>query len=200
MPKRQRRRDSDEDDPGERSKPDDSKGEPLGKLLQQYQVSLAGVLIISGVLVLIGAGALTYGLIGEPTSQWTSLVLLLIGTAVLLLAFVLLAMNAFNIGRRLELRKRGVRFVELGKVTELFWDEITAIEVNRADDTYLGVATVRRHSADASRPSGLLTKTEWHVTIRGQDGRTIQLRPMFLRTVADPKRLISQLKLRAGLP
>jgi hypothetical protein len=196
MGKRQRQRDPNEDSRDEKNTPSDSADEPLGKLLQQYQVTLAGVLVIAGALALVGAGALTYALIREPTS----LVFLLVGAAALLLAFVLLGMNAFNIGRRLELRKRGVRFVEHGAVTELFWDEIAAVEVNRTDDTNLGIATVRRRSADASRPSGLLTRTEWDVTIRGNDGRTIHLRPMFLRTVSDPKRLISQLKLRAGIP
>jgi hypothetical protein len=117
-----------------------------------------------------------------------------------LLAVALLGMNIFNLGRRLELRKRGVRFVESGIVTDFFWDEIANVEVNRTDDTYLGVATVRRHSGDASSLSGPLTKTEWDVTIRGRDGRTIRLRPMFLRTVPDPRKLISQLRLRAGLP
>jgi hypothetical protein len=111
----------------------------------------------------------------------------------------LLGINVFNVGRCLELRKLGVRFVESGIVTELLWHEIVDIAVNRTDDTYLGVVTVRKRSSDASSPSGLLTKSEWDVTIQGQDGRTIHLRPMFLRMVPDPKKLISQLRLRAGL-
>ncbi|MBI3411282.1 MAG: hypothetical protein HY040_23355 [Planctomycetes bacterium] len=60
--------------------------------------------------------------------------------------------------------------------------------------------TKRRRSADAVSPSGLLTNTEWDITIHGHAGRTMRLRPMFLRTVSYPKRLIRQLKLGAGLP
>jgi hypothetical protein len=113
---------------------------------------------------------------------------------------VLLGINVLNVGRCLELRKLGVRFVESGLLTEFFWDEIVDIEVNRTDDTYLGLATVRKRSANTSTPSGPLTSTEWDVTIHAQDGRAIRLRRIFLRTVPDPKKLISQLRLRAGLP
>jgi hypothetical protein len=191
-----RRNRSSDDDRDENSKAVDSADDPLGKLIQQHQVSLAGVLSITGVVALIGVGMIVYSLTRQPYS----LIFLLIGAAALLLSVVLLGMNAFNIGRRLELRKRGLRFVESGITTDLFWDEIADVEVNRTDDTHLGVATIRRRSADAARPSGLLTSTEWDVTIHAQDGRTIRLRPMFLRTIRDPKKLISQLRMRAGLP
>ena len=196
MGKQRRYRSPGEDDRDERDRPIGSADDRLCKLLQQYQVSLGGVLLISGVTAVIGVGTIVYSLTRRP--YW--LVFLLVGTVALLLSVALLGINVFNIGRRLELRKRGVRFVESGIITEFSWDEITEVEVNRTDDTYLGVARVRRRSADASSPSGLLTSTEWDVTIRGQDGRTIRLRPMFLRNVADPRKLISQLRMRAGLP
>jgi hypothetical protein len=195
MGKRRRNAGSYQDDSDESSKPGDSPDDPLGKLLQQYRVNLAGVLVISGVILLLGLGILAYALTRQPYS----LTFLLVGTVTLLLALALLGINAFNVGRRLELRKWGVRFVQSGITTEIFWDEIADIVVSRTDDTNFGVATVRRRSADASSPSGLLTKTEWDITIVGQDGRKIRLPPMFLRTVPDPKRLISQLRLRAGL-
>ncbi len=188
MAKKRRHRDTDTEA--------DSATDPLGKLLQQYQVSLAGLLLVAGVLILIGLGIIIYGL----TRETHVLVFLAVGAGVMLLAVVLLGMNVFNLGRRLELRKRGVRYVEFGTTTELFWDEIADVEVNRTDDTYLGVASVRKRSSDAASPTGLLTKTEWDVTIHGHDGRTIRLRSTFLRTVPDPKKLISQLRLRAGLP
>jgi hypothetical protein len=168
----------------------------LGSVLQTYQVTLGGVLLVAGVVAFVGVGLTIYGLTGGPYA----LIFLIAGAAVLLFAVVLLGINIFNVGRRLELRKRGVRFVEAGITTEFFWDEIVDVEVNRTDNTNLGVATVRKRSADAVSPSGLLTNTEWDVTIHGRDGRTIRLRPAFLRTVADPKKLISQLRLRAGLP
>jgi len=70
------------------------------------------------------------------------LTFLLVGAGALLLALALLGMNAFNIGRRLELRKLGVRFVQSGIITEIFWGDVVDVVVNRTDDTNLGVATV----------------------------------------------------------
>jgi hypothetical protein len=170
--------------------------DPLGKLIQKHEVSLLGVLLLAGVVFLIGLGILAFALLRDPIS----LIALLIGTGVLLFSVVILGLNVFNVGRRLELRKRGVRFVQFGVATELFWDEIVDVEIDRTDSTYVGVATVRRRSADASSPSGLLTNSEFEVTIRGRNGATIRLPKNFLRTVGDPKKLISQLRLRAGLP
>jgi hypothetical protein len=167
--------------------------DPLGKLVNQYRVSLGGVLIVSGVLGAVGVGCLGYALTRNPYS----VTFLAIGAALLLLG--VLVMNIFNVGRSLEVRKCGIRFTEAGVETALLWDEIVDVEVNRTDDTYLGVASVRRRSSDTSSPSGLLTKTEWDVTIRGRDGQTIQLSPIFLRTVPDPKKLIAQIRMRAGL-
>lgn len=168
--------------------------DPLGKLIVQYQVTLAAVLVVSGTVALLGLGLIGYGRNAQPRS----VLFLSIGTAALLLAVVRLAMNAFNIGRRLELRKRGVRFCELGSQTEFFWDDITDIEVNRLDETNLGIASVRKKSPDAVSPSGLLTKTEWEITIHAQDGRRIHLSRMFLRMVPDPKKLVSQLRMQSG--
>jgi hypothetical protein len=169
--------------------------DPLGKLVKQYRVSLGGVLIVSGMLGAVGVGCLGYALTRNPYS----VTFLAIGAALLLLGVVVLVMNIFNVGRSLDVRKRGIRFTEAGVETALLWDEIVDVEVNRTDDTYLGVASVRRRSSDTSSPSGLLTKTEWDVTIRGRDGQTIQLSPIFLRTVPDPKKLIAQIRMRAGL-
>jgi hypothetical protein len=157
-------------------------------------MNLAGILLLSGLLLVVGLAFLAYSLTRQPYS----LTFLLVGTAALLLAVVVLGINLFNVGRRLELRQLGVRFVEFGTITELFWDDIVEVAVNRTDNTNYGVATVRRRSSDAASPSGLLTNTEWDVTIQGQNGRTIRLSPMFLQTVPDPKKLISQLRMRAG--
>jgi hypothetical protein len=170
--------------------------DPLGELVKKYHVTLASVLVVSGAVAVVGLGVLAYALIRDPWSPGFALV----GIVVLLCAGVLLVMNVFNVGRRLELRKRGLRFVEAGVETELFWDEIVDVEVNRTDDTNLGLATVQKRSSDAVRPSGLLTKTEWQVTIHTRDGRSVRLSRMFLRMVPDPKELISNLRMRSGVP
>jgi hypothetical protein len=172
-----------------------STDDPLGKLLYHYHVSLLGLLLISGSLGLIGAGIAIYATAKQPYSP----VLLMIGTGTLLIALVLLGMNIINVGRRLELRKRGIRYVEFGNATEMRWDEITDVEVNRLDNTNFGIASVNRHSRDTSSPSGLMTKTEWDIIITSDSGETIHLGRNFLRTVPDAKQLISHLKVRAGI-
>src|SRR5437867_3596882 len=98
MSKKRRKAESDEDE-----ELIDSARDPLGKLLEQYHVSLAGVLIVAGIISLIGLGIAIYSQFRETYS----LIWLLVGTGVLLLAVVFLGMNVFNVGRRLELRKRG---------------------------------------------------------------------------------------------
>jgi hypothetical protein len=172
--------------------PDD---DPLGKLIQQYRVNLAGVLLLAGVVALIGLGLLAFALTRKPHLP----MVLVAGALVMVVAFALVAINTFNVGRRLELRKHGVRFVESGMETELAWDEIADIEVSRLDHTSLGPVGIWKRSSDASTPSGPLTNTEFTVIIHGQDGRRIRLSPIFLRGVSDPRKLISQLRLRAGL-
>lgn len=173
----------------------DSVGEPLGKLIHAYQVNLASVLVVCGGLMLIGLAVIGYALMRRPLS----LIVLLIGAAIVLVAFVQLGTNVLSIGRRLELRKRGVRFVESGVTTEIFWNDVADIIVDRADSTYVGVASVHTRSDDAASPSGLLTNTDWTLTIQSQDGQMIRLRPAFLKTVPDPRKLISQLRLAAGM-
>lgn len=175
--------------------PGESGSDPLGKLVEQHGVTLAGVLVVTGVISLAGIGLIGYGMTREPRS----LTLIVIGGIVLLCGLSLLGINIPNVGRRLEVRKRGIRFTQAGITTEFRWDEIDSVDVNRTDDTYLGVASVRRKSSDTIRSSGPLTKTEWDVTIRSQDGRTIRLTPIFLRTLAKPKDVVRNIELRAGL-
>jgi hypothetical protein len=174
----------------------ESADDRLGKMILVHCVNLAGALIGSGTLALIGLGVLGYALV----RQSFSLMFLLAGVFVLILAAMLLGINVFNVGRRLELRKRGVRFVESGIVTEFFWAEIVDIEVKRSDNTNMGLVRVHKRSSDAVSPSGPFTKTEWHVTLHADDGRTIRLTPTFMRIIPDPKKLISQLRLRSGVP
>src|SRR5262249_32391417 len=45
---------------------EDGPGDPLGKLLEDYRVSLAGVLIVSGVVAVIGLGVIAYAVTRQP--------------------------------------------------------------------------------------------------------------------------------------
>lgn len=196
MRKNRRRRNADEDDCNQTSELTETSADPLGKIIKQYHVSLAGILVVAGVIAAVGLGLVIYSL----TRRTDSVIFLSAGTVVLLFSVVVLLLNVFNVGRRLELRKRGIRFVESGITIEFFWDEITDVAVTRTDNTNIGIGTINRRSSDVARFSGPFTKTEWDITIHGPDGRTIHLGPIFLRTVPDPKILISQLRLRAGTP
>ncbi|MCA8997668.1 MAG: hypothetical protein KDA80_11800 [Planctomycetaceae bacterium] len=186
-----RRRPTDETEKSGKAKDRD----PLGKLLKEYQVTLGALIVVCGPIFAIGGGCIGYALTRDPMS----LGFLIFGGVAVLCSAVLLFLNIFNIGRGLELRKRGIRFQEAGEVTELGWGDIVDIEVRRRDETNYGVATTVKHSDDGVSPSGLLTKTEWHITIHGADGETIQLTPTFLRMVDKPQELVSLLRLRSGI-
>jgi hypothetical protein len=172
--------------------------DPLGKLLEQHRVTLAGVMVVCGLLGAIGGAALWWGWAQQPRTP-IALGAMGVGGLVLLTALVLLFTNIFNVGRSLELRKRGIRYTERGQTTEFLWKEIAVVETDRLDSTFAGVATKYTRSDNAVAPSGPLTRSEFTVTIVGDDGRTIRLLPSFLRCVGDPKKLISKLKLRSGV-
>lgn len=175
-----------------------AEADPLGKLIEQHYVTLAGVILVCGLLAAIGAAALWWGWAQQPRSV-VALSAMGVGGLVLLMALVLLFTNIFNVGRRLELRKRGIRYTERGQTTEFFWKEIAAVETDRLDSTFVGVATKYTRSDNAVAPSGPLTRSEFTVTIVADDGRTIRLPPSFLQCAGDPKRLISNLRLRSGV-
>jgi hypothetical protein len=167
----------------------------LGELISRHAVSLGSVLIVAAVGALVGAGLLVFAL----TREKISVLFLVIGAGVILLAGALLVTSVFNIGRRLELRKKGIRFVDPYYDVEFFWEEIADIKVNRLDQTDYGVATVWKRGGHYMTPSGPLTQTEMDVTIQAHDGRAIHLNSSFLKIVSDPRKLISQIRLRAGL-
>jgi hypothetical protein len=181
--------------PKRRPAPD---ADPLGKLIHEYGASLPGALVASGGLALVGLvlTALAYTLFRPPGSY----IGLGAGAVLLLLALCVLVVNVFNVGRRLEVRKRGLRYTEVGVETVIRWEEIVDVSVRRHDETDMGIVTRERESSDYVSPSGPLTKTEWEVEIVGDNGETIHLPPTFLRTVGDPKKLIQQIKIRAGGP
>src|SRR5690242_6896575 len=100
---------------GGRPEADGAPPDPLGELTSRHHVSLVGVLVVSGAIALVGFALVGLGLASFAFIRWAiSLTFLLIGTAVLLAAVALLVANVFNIGRRLEVRKGGIRFVQAG--------------------------------------------------------------------------------------
>jgi hypothetical protein len=172
-----------------------SRPDRLGDLMSRYQVSLVGVLIMSSAVACVGLGLGGYALSRQPMS----IAFLVIGAFVLLFAVALLGTNLFNVGRRLEVRKRGIRFVEAGVEIDMLWQDMAGVEVDRTDETDLGEVTVRRRGVHYAAATGPLTRSEWVVTIHSHDGRRIRLGPTFLRIVPDVGKLVSQLRMRAGV-
>jgi hypothetical protein len=121
------------------------------------------------------------------------------GVLVVGLALALVLVNVFNVGRSLELHKKGLRFVEGGSAIDLLWEDIADVQVHRSDATNLGLVTVHRRGAHYAGPGGPLTRTDWDVVIHARDGRTVHLDARFLKMVPDVRKLISQLRLRAGI-
>ncbi len=174
---------------------DSGAGDPLGPVIEQHGITWAALIVVTIVLGATGGAILGYGATRVPRSTlW-----LTVGGIVLGLGVLMFVLNVRNTGRRLELRKRGIRFVDAGDVTELNWSEIVEVDVHRLDKTSVGPVHKFRESDDAVSPSSLLTKTEWEVTLRTNDGRSIHLPPAFFRIVPDARKLISAIKLRAGV-
>src|SRR5271166_4005 len=99
MGKKRPARRHDEDHGNESSEPIERVDDHLGKVIQQFRVSLAGVLIVSGAIAFLGLGMILYSLTG--LHYW--LMFLIGGTLLLLFSVATLGINIFNVGRRLEL-------------------------------------------------------------------------------------------------
>jgi hypothetical protein len=157
----------------------DPESDPLGELKAEYRPGASAILGLAGLFFALGAGLLIYCLLSSP-HPWK---LMLAAAVLLLLAPVVLAINAPNFGRVLQVRKHGLRFTAWGNSTELAWDEITRVEAVQTKVKQMGVLTMR---------------TEWKITVRGKGGRVIHLSPVFLQHVPDVDKLIRTLRLYAG--
>jgi hypothetical protein len=154
-----------------------------------------GAVLGFGIVAAVGSGFLAYGLTREPYSK----ICVGIGAVILVPAAIGFMTNIANAGRRLELRKHGLRYVAQGSTTEFHWDDIVDVEVIRKENTNYGVVGVYKESSDEVSPSGLLTNTDFDVRIHARDGETIRLRPVFLKLVPDPKKLIQQIRMGADM-
>jgi hypothetical protein len=182
MPKKNRRRNA------------ETSSDPLGKLIQSYRPSVATVVGLAVVIFLAGVGVLIYCQFHHPYPFRV----MLVGIFLLLMAPVLVLINALHFGSRLEVRRHGVRLHERAGTSELTWEEIGDVEVKRTDVTSLGVATVWTRSSDL-RKRLLPARTEWEIILHTRDGRTLRLSPGFLQYVPDVRSLIVLLRKSAGL-
>src|SRR5947208_17004681 len=91
----------------------------LGKLRAEYRPGAAALLELALLLLIAGVGLLVWCQFQDPY-PWKLMVL---GLFLLLLSPVLVAVNAFNFRRSLQVREHGLRFVEAGGERDFTWDE-----------------------------------------------------------------------------
>lgn len=168
--------------------------DPLGKLIKVYRPNTAVGVAVAILMGLAGGSVLLYCQFHHPYPYR----IMLAGVVLILASPVMLIVSMFNSRRSLEIRRHGVRLVEGGQVTELAWDEIVQVDVERTDVTSLGVATISTRRSDLKRTSLLPARTEWEVRIQTRDGRMIRLSRMFLQYVPDVKSMVILLRKYAG--
>jgi hypothetical protein len=157
----------------------DPDSDRLGELKAAYRPRVAAIVGLALAFLVLGVGLLIYCLVQSP-HPWK---LALAAAVLLLLAPVVLVINAANFGRALQVRTNGIRFTEWGATTEFAWDEIVRVDAVRTKVKQMGVLTMR---------------TEWKITIRGRGGRSIHLSPVFLQHVPDVDKLLRRLRMYAG--
>jgi hypothetical protein len=169
--------------------------DPLGKVIKVYRPNTAAGVMIAILMCLAGGGVLLYCQFHRPYPYK----IMLAGVAFLVAGPVMAGVSLFNSRRSLEIRRHGVRLVEGQNATELSWDELADVQVNRMDVTSLGVATIRRRRSDLQTPGLLTARTEWEVILHTHEGRTIRLSRTFLQYVPDVRSMVIQLRKLADL-
>jgi hypothetical protein len=168
--------------------------DPLGKVIKIYRPNTAAGVMVAILMCVAGAGVLLYCQFHRPYP----FKIMLAGVALLVAAPVMAAVSLFNSRRSLEVRRHGLRLVEGQQVTELAWDELADVEVNRTEVTSLGVATVWSRRSDLQKPGLFRARTEWEVVLHARDGRTIRLTRTFLQYVPDVRSMVILLRKYAG--
>jgi hypothetical protein len=172
-----------------------SSADPLGKLLKEYRPNAAGLRGVAILAFLGGVGVLVYCQFQTPYP----FKLMLLGIFLLAMAPVLLIISGFHFGDSLQVRRYGMRLLERDIKTDVPWEEIADVEVNRTDVTNLGVATVWSKRSDLKRPGLLTARTEWEILIHRHDGRVVRLSRAFLQYVPDVRSLVILLRKNVGL-
>ncbi len=176
----------------------DDTGDPLGPVLKTYRPQLGSAVFAIAITVALGGGLLGYAIsIGKAT-----LVSLLVGGFGLVLCLVggyLLFVNLANLGRRLDLHKRGIRFSQFGFRKQMRWKEIVNIDVERREVEAFGIMRSVTTSDDEYSPEAATSNTSWEIAIESARGQTIVLGEIFMRIVPDPPQLIANLRKGAKL-
>jgi hypothetical protein len=159
--------------------------DPLGKPLARYGTNskafmlmvTAAVLGLSGGVVVVNADwfALRFAESQESTAYR------FVGWILLVLGMLTMAWGVWGYGRYFELRRKGVRFTRRQGTTELRWNEVESILVNKTVTVVRGARTVN-----------------WEISIYGGE-ESIYLSPGFLRLVPSVSELLTLLKAVSGV-
>jgi hypothetical protein len=171
-----------------------SQRDSLGKVIKLYRPNTAASVMVAILMCVAGGGVLLYCQFHHPYP----FKIMLAGVALLVAGPVMAAVSLFNSRRSLEVRRHGLRLVEGQQVTELAWDELADVEVNRTEVTSLGVATIWTRRSDLQKPGLLTARTEWEVLLHTRDGRTIRLSRTFLQYMPDVGSMVILLRKFAG--
>jgi hypothetical protein len=171
--------------------------DPLGELMKVYTTNIKVKAFIYIPFAILGAGMLFYALI-QRTETIPNIVIGVSGGVLFFLNSVFMGCQLWNVGKQLELHRRGVRLSRFGMKKDMRWKQIVQIEVVRTavGTEALGLIDTTTVSDDEHSPvkgDGL------HVTIHDVDGRTIELGHSFMQIVDDPIKLIANLRKGAKL-
>jgi len=149
--------------------------EQLGEVRAKYQPNFNGVICLSLLLLMLGAGLLIYCQFQKPSRA----VLMLGGLMSATAGLALLVLRAPYFGQALEVRAYGVRFVAGKDEIALFWEQVVHIDMQESQVRPFHVLPARR---------------QWRISIHGCKGDVIHLAPDFLRHLPKLSPLLATLR------
>lgn len=148
--------------------------DPLGKPIAEFSSTKQSVSLMIGAVVVVGLGIF---LILKDTKDEMHL---FFGGLAILVALVMAGWGFTQAGKKLEVRRKGIRYTKGRTKIQMRWKDISDIQIVK---TYVG-----------SQGS---TNIEWDITINGK--KTIHLPNRFLSLVPDKGSLIHLMKINSGI-
>ncbi len=173
--------------------------DPLGKLLKVYRPHLGGCIFVTGMGLLVGL----MGVVFAVLLSGNAIVITAASAVAVLILLGALGYSIVNYRQRLELHKGGVRYRKGDRTVEMAWDEVYDIQVGRSNFVGYGPARAMTRSEDPESEDDWLTERRslsfWEVTLVDSVGQSIYLNQMFMGCIADPRKLIRNLRKATGI-
>ncbi len=162
----------------------DSGCDRLGKSLATYSSHRSGILTLIGAVIAALTGAFVLGDAGRLAHKLAEsdedTLFRVAGWALMIVGSLAAGAGVLQLGRRFEVRRKGVRFARRSVVQELRWDEIDDIQVRKTITWVKGQRII-----------------SWEIELIG-DSDTIYLNEFFLRQISSVTELVSLLKNVSG--